>query len=104
MLQQQPVEACSTDFRPGERSSRPSTSNNSFNVRLMYENGAVQFRFSIAHVEHNLRAIRASRATDTVSVLCLRIDIGSNYLISRNLTPYCDAKNFPTRVGSSPRV
>ncbi len=61
----------------------------------MYENGAVQFRFSIAHVEHNLRAIRASRATDTVSVLCLRIDIGSNYLISRNLTPYCDAKKLP---------
>ncbi len=81
-------------IRPGEKSTLPSTSKNTVNASVFYENHGWNLRLGAYYLSRNLWAIGGSAGTDVFSEPRLSVDFGSSYAISPQVSVYFNAKNL----------
>ena len=86
------------DIRPGESAPLPSTSKNTLNAVVFYEQGGWAMRLAAYYVSRNLFGVGGSAATDIYSRARTAVDFGSSYHFTPALSVYFNAKNLSNTV------
>jgi TonB-dependent receptor len=97
------------EIRPGEHSTLPSSSKNTWNAAVFYEKGGVNLRVAGYSVSDDLFAIGGDRTGDVYNAKRTFLDFGSSYGFAENWVFYFDIKNLLNTphtfyMGSSERV
>ena len=81
-------------IRPGEHSSLPSSSRNTWNASLFYEQYGVSLRLAAYYVSADLFTVGADKTSDTYNASRTSMDFGASYEIQRHWAVYFNAKNL----------
>jgi TonB-dependent receptor len=81
-------------IRPGEFSQLPSTSKNTWNATVFYEQYGLTVRLAAYSVSADLFAIGGNRASDVYNAKRTSMDFGSSYALSEQLSLYFNVKNL----------
>lgn len=84
----------SFQIRPGERSSLPSTSQNTANAAIFYEKYGLSLRLAAYYVSADLFAIGSDKSSDVFNADRTFLDFGGSYAFTENLSVYFNAKNL----------
>jgi TonB-dependent receptor len=82
------------EIRPGEFSQLPSTSKNTWNATIFYEQNGVTMRLAAYSVSADLFAIGGDRTTDVYNAKRTSMDFGSSYALNEQLSLYFNVKNL----------
>lgn len=99
----------SFDIRAGDKSTLPSTSRNTLNASVFYENNGLNLRLAGYYLSRNLWAVGGDKSTDVFSEPRFSLDFGSSYGVTKAISVYFNAKNLTNTPltfaeGSSNRV
>jgi len=97
------------EIRPGEHSTLPSSSKNTWNAAVFYEKGGVALRVAGYSVSDDLFGIGGDRTGDIFNAKRTFLDFGSSYAFAQNWVFYFDIKNLLNTphvfyMGSTERV
>jgi TonB-dependent receptor len=81
-------------IRSGEHSSLPSSSRNTWNASLFYEQYGVSLRLAAYYVSADLFTVGADKTSDTYNASRTSMDFGAAYEIQRHWAVYFNAKNL----------
>ena len=81
-------------IRPGEFSQLPSTSKNTWNATVFYEQYGLTVRLAAYSVSADLFAIGGDRTSDVYNAKRTSMDFGSSYALSEQLSIYFNVKNL----------
>ncbi|MDE2109882.1 MAG: TonB-dependent receptor [Alphaproteobacteria bacterium] len=81
-------------IRPGEYTQLPSTSKNTWNAAIFYEDGPIMARLAAYSTSSNIFGIGSGRSSDIYQGTRTYLDFGSSYALNDNLTMYFNAKNL----------
>lgn len=84
----------SFQIRPGESSTLPSSSKNTWNAAIFYEQYGVTVRLAAYSTSADLFAIGQQRSQDVFNARRTSMDLGSSYAFTEHLSMYFDAKNL----------
>jgi TonB-dependent receptor len=82
------------EIRPGEFSTLPSASKNTWNVAAFYERDGLGLRVVAYSTSADLFFIGTQKSQDVFNATRTSADFGSTYAITRNLVAYFNAKNL----------
>jgi TonB-dependent receptor len=96
-------------IRPGEYSTLPSSSKNTWNAAVFYEKDGLGLRVAGYSVSQDLFAIGSNRSGDVYNAKRTFLDFGSSYELAEHWVLYFDVKNLLNTahtfyMGSSERV
>ncbi len=81
-------------IRPGEHSSLPSSSRNTWNAAVFYEQYGLSLRLAAYYVSADLFAIGTDKTSDIFNASRTTMDFGANYAIQEHWGVYFNAKNL----------
>ena len=81
-------------IRPGESSTLPSASKNTWNASVFYERNGLALRLSAYSVSADLFAIGADKSSDVFNDKRTSMDFGSAYALQANFALYFNVKNL----------
>jgi len=82
------------EIRPGEFSTLPSTSRDTLNANVFYEQGPWNVRLGAYYLSRNLWAIGGNGIPDVFSEARTNVDFGSSYALDKHLAIYFNVKNL----------
>ncbi len=82
------------EIRPGEFSQLPSTSKNTWNATVFYEQYGLTVRLAAYSVSADLFAIGGDRTSDVYNAKRTSMDFGSSYALNDKLSLYFNVKNL----------
>jgi TonB-dependent receptor len=82
------------EIRPGEFSQLPSTSKNTWNATVFYEQNGLTVRLAAYSVSADLFAIGGDRTSDVYNAKRTSMDFGSSYALTEKLSLYFNVKNL----------
>ena len=82
------------DIRPGEHSTLPSSSKNTWNVALFYQYAGLDLRLAAYSTSADLFGIGADKTTDVWNDRRTSMDFGSSYAFSEQWSMYFAVKNL----------
>ena len=81
-------------IRPGEHSSLPSSSRNTWNASVFYEKYGLTLRLAAYYVSADLFAIGSNKTGDIYNASRTFMDLGGSYAIRADWSVYLNAKNL----------
>ena len=82
------------EIRPGENSTLPSSSKNTWNVAAFYEQHGLGLRLAAYSTSADLFTIGTQKSGDVYNATRTSMDFGSTYAITPNLSAYFNVKNL----------
>jgi TonB-dependent receptor len=82
------------EIRPGEHSTLPSSSKNTWNLALFYQYARLDLRLAVYSVSQDLFGIGSDKSSDVWNDTRTSMDFGSSYAFSEHWGIYFNAKNL----------